>query len=580
MGHSIKNGRAKINETDGSLFIEIPVLFTFANVLPGIVFSVIWAIGMVGMVALLLAPERPVSADKIDISSILLPMTILWSFFGIWILRELFWCFFGKEKISFSEKEMTIGKNSPLSQSHRSYLLKKISNLRVSKLLIEFKAAPSNIIPTGNIAFDYGASTIRFGDELEEEEALIIVERINERFFSESQKKAHDSAIDINAPIYLQELHSFSLGNVFQIHLLTDSLVAANVGKGHWANTLTDGDRPENQADSELLNRYEKLAPDTKEFLQADPMNFVLAADELKMTSINSSRSWLSGALPSSGTLTFLFKDGQKRSFVIIGRQDLQLISKKFEDARFTLNPSLKIPTMECKELPSSLELTIPHALESAEQSVVLVMVMMALILFFIAMQPVRSDKDLIARAAFIGLGLICLAIAFFSHISSAGKEKITINKESFVIARKLWGVGPSVVFPVAEMRNLRLLDDALQFPGLKPIQGLSSIILNCKGSFLAFDYGDTTIRFCAAQSRREAEKAYELINRYIKVPHADMSTIREKAEENRSRRTFGIVLAIISFVCCTYLYISHNQQNRLAMRKIAKLPRNKRSRF
>jgi hypothetical protein len=108
-----------------------------------------------------------------------------WSAGGVFAIRALAWSLAGRELVTLRPHELVIARKALGLGRVRQYDLAHVSNLRVATdgyNPFDLRASMRVWgIGGGPIAFDYGASTVRFGASLEEGEAGQLVRRLLER---------------------------------------------------------------------------------------------------------------------------------------------------------------------------------------------------------------------------------------------------------------------------------------------------------------------------------------------------------------------------------------------------------------
>jgi hypothetical protein len=189
-------GRAKITDLGDRVRIEVPLRPKDPTGWLYLLFVGGWLIGWgaseVLLVSILLHQlglmPQPIVGSSEPMPSLLLLFLVgfllMWTAAGIFFLVWMLWILVGQEVIEASLPEKTLRVRSPF-RGTSNYRLSEIANLRVledmaSTILWWWR---SWMMPTsGVIAFDYGASTIRFGFNLDPAEARQIVALLKERF--------------------------------------------------------------------------------------------------------------------------------------------------------------------------------------------------------------------------------------------------------------------------------------------------------------------------------------------------------------------------------------------------------------
>ena len=115
----------------------------------------------------------------------LLVWLALWTIGGVSALYAFLWSLFGKERVLLSHDRLSIRREVLGLSRAREYRLADIENLRVSPQSYSPFDFSSSLqfwgIGGGPIAFDYGASTVRFAASIAESEADSVVNRFSQR---------------------------------------------------------------------------------------------------------------------------------------------------------------------------------------------------------------------------------------------------------------------------------------------------------------------------------------------------------------------------------------------------------------
>ena len=184
--------RYVVTQQDGTLRITLPSRKQWLTIIPGGLFVVAWAaimmvvaVGGVLVLLQLLAHPETLAAE-------LFPL----AFFTIWIglfsvggliaLYNTVWNLAGREVIDVSRQRIRLSRVIPGWGRSRDYLAEHIRDLRVSPQFIPrlYRRQMSLFSlgeGLGQLAFDYGARTIRFADA-DEAEAKMILAEIRQRF--------------------------------------------------------------------------------------------------------------------------------------------------------------------------------------------------------------------------------------------------------------------------------------------------------------------------------------------------------------------------------------------------------------
>ena len=107
------------------------------------------------------------------------PFFLIYLALGPFILRNFFWSIAGKEIIEAGPSKITITRQIFTFQRTREYSASDVKNLRVRENGSS-KAFRNLLGNNGMIAFDYGTKTLRFGADIEEAEARMILSTIEE----------------------------------------------------------------------------------------------------------------------------------------------------------------------------------------------------------------------------------------------------------------------------------------------------------------------------------------------------------------------------------------------------------------
>ncbi|MDX1921248.1 MAG: hypothetical protein SFU25_11015 [Candidatus Caenarcaniphilales bacterium] len=178
--------RYKKTETSNELVITIPsrnnwFLIIFVLVwLSGWVFGGIMAILKI-FASLFIEPENFFSPENMFLTFWLCG----WAAGLAVAIYGLFWNLSGKEEIKISSVKFEIERKTPIWSSTKKFYVSQIKSFRTLHPGLLSILFPSNY-PYGHytesIAFDYGAETIQFGLDLDEAEAKLIVQDIQNKF--------------------------------------------------------------------------------------------------------------------------------------------------------------------------------------------------------------------------------------------------------------------------------------------------------------------------------------------------------------------------------------------------------------
>jgi hypothetical protein len=137
-----------------------------------------WAIGEVFAVRLLLSGKLPILP-----ALFVLLWAAGWTFFGYGAFWTMAWHLAGREEIEVEGGKLSLAVAAGPLRSSQRYDAREIRNLRhdpsVSSSIARAlgTARPEH----GAIAFEYRARTVRFGAELERDEAELVLDMIRER---------------------------------------------------------------------------------------------------------------------------------------------------------------------------------------------------------------------------------------------------------------------------------------------------------------------------------------------------------------------------------------------------------------
>jgi hypothetical protein len=167
--------KALIRETSGGLEVSIPaprnpVLLFF---LP--VWLVGWAFGWVSAFADLTAGKG------VAPSLFLLPWLVFWTLGGVFAVVAFAWSAAGREVVTLGPSSLILSRRVLGLGRSREYDLTHVAQLRATPQGYDRSGMRAWGFGGGTIAFDYGASTVRFGSALEEGEAGMVVRQLAQR---------------------------------------------------------------------------------------------------------------------------------------------------------------------------------------------------------------------------------------------------------------------------------------------------------------------------------------------------------------------------------------------------------------
>ena len=168
------NGRAKIDENNSSLIIEIPSKKRWFTILFTGVWLIGWAFGEVVVIYTLLSNDMPFTSKIF-----FLIWLIGWSVGGVFALYILLWNLTGIEVIIVEDGILTIIKYIKGFKRVKNYEIKYIKNLSLNPHSYDENDYSKNLFKINNsLKFDYGVKSIKFGNDLDEAEAKIVLEKL------------------------------------------------------------------------------------------------------------------------------------------------------------------------------------------------------------------------------------------------------------------------------------------------------------------------------------------------------------------------------------------------------------------
>ena len=166
-------GRARLHDTIDGLEIVIPAkthIFTafFLFWLGG------WGWGEVTVVRDLINGSRNAAFEVFWLGG--------WTLGGVFAAYVVLWNLFGRERITLSGDALIVRREVLGVGRVREYSLDHVRALRLSPPVLGSRGpGPFPLASNALIAFDYGASTVRFGLSIDEPEASGIIERMRRR---------------------------------------------------------------------------------------------------------------------------------------------------------------------------------------------------------------------------------------------------------------------------------------------------------------------------------------------------------------------------------------------------------------
>ena len=172
--------KALVWDTPGGLEIVIPA----KRVLFAKLFLLIWLLAWLWGEIMIIG-QLASGAGNGGTSTSLLVWLAFWTVGGALAIWALLWMNFGKERVTLSATTLGIRREVLGVGRSREYELTHVRNLRVSLEPFHMISSGHTLRPIairgGSIAFDHGASTVRFGAALDEAEASQILADLNSR---------------------------------------------------------------------------------------------------------------------------------------------------------------------------------------------------------------------------------------------------------------------------------------------------------------------------------------------------------------------------------------------------------------
>ena len=144
------------------------------------IWLVVWLFGEVSVIGQLVSGNPNGGA-----SAFLLFWLAGWTIGGAFAIGTTLWMYFGKERILLTTTTLGIRREALGIGRSREYELSQVRNLRVSPRSFNMFNSGNSMralgLGGGNIAFDHGAATIRFGAGIDEAEAALIATDLESR---------------------------------------------------------------------------------------------------------------------------------------------------------------------------------------------------------------------------------------------------------------------------------------------------------------------------------------------------------------------------------------------------------------
>src|SRR5262245_31140426 len=167
--------RVKITDGGVRLTIEIPTKRNWFVILFLGFWLCGWAVGELMLPTKLLTGSAPRAA-----TTFMLAWLGAWTLGGAAAITIFLWMLAGRETISVTQDALSVRRHVYALGLTRTYALQHLSRLRLEthaynmfdpQMMFAFYG-----IGGGRVAFDYGSSTVRFGNRIEEPDALRILE--------------------------------------------------------------------------------------------------------------------------------------------------------------------------------------------------------------------------------------------------------------------------------------------------------------------------------------------------------------------------------------------------------------------
>jgi len=174
---ALERMRSRVEETASGVRIVIPSLGSWSLV----IFLSVWLCGWtIGEIFAAKALWFGVPSAKGPPGFFLVVWLALWTVGGAGALYTWLWTIAGREIVALDGATLSIAREPIPFPSRREFDWSAVRNLRVSPL---FRASNRRSpLGAGTIAFDYGPRTFRFGSNLDEAEAAMLIDAIGRRF--------------------------------------------------------------------------------------------------------------------------------------------------------------------------------------------------------------------------------------------------------------------------------------------------------------------------------------------------------------------------------------------------------------
>ncbi|MGE5404271.1 MAG: hypothetical protein ACM3PP_04970 [Candidatus Saccharibacteria bacterium] len=173
-----KPGRAQIKDDGNTIIMIIPVKKNWL-IIPFYSFWLCgWAVGE------FMAPFAFFrSGTPIFVFAFVLAWLVIWTMGGLYAIWILLWNIFGQEIVTVNNEILQIDNRVFRFGRSREYLINETRNYRAKSDSMAFFSAGLRDYSKGTVKFDYGMKTFDFGMNIEESEALYIINLLKSRGF-------------------------------------------------------------------------------------------------------------------------------------------------------------------------------------------------------------------------------------------------------------------------------------------------------------------------------------------------------------------------------------------------------------
>ncbi len=138
------------------------------------------------------------------------------------------------------------------------------------------------------------------------------------------------------------EPHWFTFDRLYVICLAAGSITGLRVGgQVYSSQRSTLAEDPSFYAKRELLVQYGTQAPWAVDLAFQDPKNFQIPVSQVASADFRTRRSLWLGPIPNSGVVKFRLRDGKRRRFILIGRQQAREVHASLMWAGVPVNTKL-----------------------------------------------------------------------------------------------------------------------------------------------------------------------------------------------------------------------------------------------